>query len=327
MRSGAPVVLPLTDRRHAAIPCWPIGSGQCPRGAPFPYTTTRMAPLASSACKPVSSPATTSSSWNAGPFACRGLGPAACRGAIRHQQTLSNAILDTIDALVVVLDRDGHLTWINRAAQQSTGYSPTEICGRSFVATVLPKKNWHRNGGVSPWRGSWIARDRNSLVKKEGPRRPGSLELPRRSPADGSIQSIVLTGTMVPARRSRRRSPPRFPGRSRAGLFACTQWPVGKEDAKSPRRTFRFRQSIAPMEGSSLPTPNQFFEVNCKNISAGGISFFLPRKPDFTSLVVALGRPPGVTYFTASVVRLLEQQRNGKAAYMVGCRFIGRVHL
>ena len=107
--------------------------------------------------------------------------------------------------------------------------------------------------------------------------------------------------------------------------------PVGAKHSKdlrtSPRRNYQYRQTVAPMFGRELPPQTKFFEVECKDISAGGIAFYLDRPPDFENVVVALGRPPAQTHFTARVVRIATLRRDGKRCYLIGCRFTGRVVL
>lgn len=103
--------------------------------------------------------------------------------------------------------------------------------------------------------------------------------------------------------------------------------PDATDKRTSPRRRYKYRQSIAPMYGGVIPPRRKFFEVICEDISGGGISFYLDQAPDFDQLVVALGRPPLLTYFTAEVVRTIERVIDGYQVYLVGCRFMGRVHV
>lgn len=98
-----------------------------------------------------------------------------------------------------------------------------------------------------------------------------------------------------------------------------------RELRRSPRLSFQYIQRIAPMFGNQLPPRKKFFDVECKDISAGGIAFFLDRAPDFDTLVVALGRPPGERFFSARVVRVAKTDHQGRTRYLVGCRFTGRV--
>jgi PAS domain S-box-containing protein len=50
--------------------------------------------------------------------------------ALRREHAFSSAVLDTSAALVVVLDRYGHIVRFNRACEQTTGYSAAEVRGK-----------------------------------------------------------------------------------------------------------------------------------------------------------------------------------------------------
>ncbi|HUT10709.1 MAG TPA: GAF domain-containing protein [Thermoguttaceae bacterium] len=102
---------------------------------------------------------------------------------------------------------------------------------------------------------------------------------------------------------------------------------TGQEQRNSPRRTFQYRQAIAPMYGDVLPSRKKFFTVVCDDISAGGLSFYMENPPEFEKLVVALGQPPSVSFFTAEVVRVIERELDGQPVHLIGCRFTGRAHL
>ena len=51
-------------------------------------------------------------------------------GALQQQRNLLSAILDTVGALVVVLDQEGRIIRFNRACEQLTGYAFSEVQGR-----------------------------------------------------------------------------------------------------------------------------------------------------------------------------------------------------
>jgi hypothetical protein len=93
----------------------------------------------------------------------------------------------------------------------------------------------------------------------------------------------------------------------------------------SPRRTYQYRQLIAPLIGDRLPARNRFFEAVCEDISAGGISFYLDTPPDFKRVVVGLGQAPQLTFFTATIARVAETEFEGRRQFLVGCRFTGRI--
>jgi len=109
--------------------------------------------------------------------------------------------------------------------------------------------------------------------------------------------------------------------------FSKVKTESASETRNSPRRAFNYRQLIAPVHDKAMPSRNKFFQVACEDISAGGISFLMDGKPEFKDVVVALGRPPMLTFFTAEIVRISEKEIDGERAYLVGCRFTGRVSL
>jgi PAS domain-containing protein len=50
--------------------------------------------------------------------------------ALHQERNVVSAILDTVGALVVVLDPDGRITRFNRACELTTGYSLEEVRGK-----------------------------------------------------------------------------------------------------------------------------------------------------------------------------------------------------
>jgi len=101
---------------------------------------------------------------------------------------------------------------------------------------------------------------------------------------------------------------------------------VGEEGRTSVRRSFNYKQLVAPMYEGLMPSRKDFFQVTCENISAGGFAFYIENKPDFEYLVVALGQTPMLTFFSARVIRVMQRELGGKELYLVGCRFSGRVY-
>jgi hypothetical protein len=115
------------------------------------------------------------------------------------------------------------------------------------------------------------------------------------------------------------------------------------------RQAFLSSQRIAPRRGPGVPDESQFVEVPCYDLSRGGFSFLLPRRPDFDSLAVAFGTPPEVLYMAAEVShcgdvlvhssgevkplgvppsQLDDGDRDDPTAVpmvLVGCRFSGRL--
>ncbi len=94
-----------------------------------------------------------------------------------------------------------------------------------------------------------------------------------------------------------------------------------------PRHKFPRVQSIAPYVAGRFPAADEFREVQCRDINSGGISFWLPSPLECSSLVVALGNDDTLKYLLAEVAHTSAVQRGDKTAYLVGCRFTGRVDL
>ena len=100
-----------------------------------------------------------------------------------------------------------------------------------------------------------------------------------------------------------------------------------REQRSSFRNAYHYWQAIGPIYDGLLPSRHELFDVICEDLSAGGIAFHLDWAPDFQDLVVALGRPPALSHFTARVVRIMPKAHDGKQVYLVGCCFTGRIHL
>lgn len=103
------------------------------------------------------------------------------------------------------------------------------------------------------------------------------------------------------------------------------QW--SSDRRASARHRFPRVQSIAPYVNGQLPSPNMFYAVQCRDLTSGGLSFWLPNPPEFSTLVVALGGEENVKHLTAEVVHTTKIERDGKSMYLVGCRFLGRVEI
>ncbi len=95
----------------------------------------------------------------------------------------------------------------------------------------------------------------------------------------------------------------------------------------SPRRAYPYRQQVAPFINNVLPTRGEFSEVQFRDISAGGVSFVLDHPPAFDMVVLALGCPPNFHYVSARVVNVAEELHKDGHNFIVGCCFVGRVHL
>lgn len=97
------------------------------------------------------------------------------------------------------------------------------------------------------------------------------------------------------------------------------------QDRRSSRRhSYPYWQNIAPIVRGRLPDGEEFVQVECLDLSAGGFAFYFDHLPAFEELVLLLGHPPQVSKIVCRVVRVALVKRGGREEYLIGCRFIGR---
>lgn len=100
--------------------------------------------------------------------------------------------------------------------------------------------------------------------------------------------------------------------------------PVGQERRRRPRLEYAFVQRVGPLIHGRRPHPRRFFQVECKDISTGGFSFYLDELPDFYEMVVALGPQGDETLIQARVAHVREIECDDGVRYLIGCRFVER---
>ncbi len=101
--------------------------------------------------------------------------------------------------------------------------------------------------------------------------------------------------------------------------------PIDRERRRRARLSYPYCQRIAPILDGRLPDDDEFVQIQCNDIAAGGFSFISTKPMQSDMLVVALGTPPRLTYLTAQVAHVTRIERDGERMYMVGCSYIGRV--
>lgn len=95
-----------------------------------------------------------------------------------------------------------------------------------------------------------------------------------------------------------------------------------RERRRSPRQQFPVMQLMAPFH-RKMPRADQFTPVSCRDLSSSGLAFYLPRRADFTKVIIGLGKAPQLTYVAARVVR--QVACTGGGGVLVGCEFVDRV--
>jgi len=89
--------------------------------------------------------------------------------ALQEERNVASAILDTVGALVVVMDKEGRIVRFNRACEQITGYSLNEVQGRCPWDLFLTAEEGERfrasflqacdNSSGTDYEGLWLTRD------------------------------------------------------------------------------------------------------------------------------------------------------------------------
>lgn len=269
------------------------------------------------------------------------------------QQRLSAEMLQTLEALVVLLDPQGRIQRINKMGQRITGFTAAEIVRRP-IAQVFPvdgESNLFTDifdklrQGISP------LHYESRLRTKDGSPRWIAWTYSAVHGDDGAIESILATGLDHTAQRE---TEVKLQQAEQAKLEAHRQLelllpnPVAPSDANveaareaamravSPvivggldrrdraRQPYPYRQFVGPILAGQLPDRRRLVKVLCRDIAPGGVSFLSPTPPVADSFVVALGRPPRLTYLTASVAHVTRVEHEGRKMYLIGCNYTGR---
>ncbi len=282
---------------------------------------------------------------------------------LEEAREIKSSLLGMVDSMVMTLDKDGRVVDMNRACEEMTSFRLDDVRDRPFwQAMVTPDDADLVRVIFESSRGSQIPSEfEGEVLARDGSRRRVSWSLKVLS--TGDVQTILVTGrdqtvqTEIKAELERMKSLAEETTKNLGQLAAkLNQKPVaiasqpaaqeadkkngdplafletagtgkGSEQRRSPRRAYRYRQGIAPMNGKQLPAPGGFFEVEFWDISACGFSFFMDQLPKFENLVAALGRPPALAHFAARVMRVARMKQGENTRYLVGCDFINRIHL
>jgi len=123
--------------------------------------------------------------------------------ALEHERNLGAAILNTADALVVVLDREGRIFRFNQACEETTGWTSDEVRNRRVWDLFLTDED------VEPvkvvindiHRGQFPRYHENHWLTKAGERRLISWSNTALCDSDGTVEYVVATGIDVTEQR------------------------------------------------------------------------------------------------------------------------------
>lgn len=265
---------------------------------------------------------------------------ARCRAeqALAAEQRLSAGMLHAVEAIVLVLDGRGNILHVNEAFQRITGRSLDAVRRRPVwdVVPVAEELELFKTIFEGLCQGLGPVRFEGNLLTESSEKRRIAWSLNTVRDAVGEIESILATGTDVselpkqpgegfaPAALLQDRSDDGGPAPQKKPAPAGAPGSVHEERRRQQRRSYPYRQSIAPVLHGELPDPADFYPVQCNDIAAGGFSYWSPRPPESATIVVALGTPPALTYLHAQIAHVTRVRKNGKWMYSVGCSYTGR---
>jgi len=289
--------------------------------------------------------------------------------ALSSQRRLSTCILQTLEAMVLVLSPEGEIVYLNPACERRTGFKSNQVAGQPFVSLLPVPAEAEAFGQLLrriPRATGMLECQSDLSANTPDPLRV-AWSCTRILAGNGEMESIVVTGiditqqckaeqravvataaaeeaqrvlaqTLDRQTSAQRRetdpasdegaSPETPPPAPTVQLPAFQPMPVPPhaERRRRPRRSYPYTQRVAPVLGGELPSIDQFVEVQCNDIAAGGFSYLSPTPPLSDTLVVALGAPPFFTFLTAQVAHITRLRQQGQRMFLIGCSYIGRAN-
>jgi PAS domain S-box-containing protein len=254
------------------------------------------------------------------------------REELERERRFQSIVLDSTVSLMLVVSPTGQIMQTNRATTRSLGFEVRELVGRSMVSALLVPEELE----VVQQALEQIAGALNPLmmeawaVTKSGERRRIQWSLAGMTNSSAQLEGIVLTGIDVTRQREIEAELALAKGEEIDSteprpFKVIPQGPKGDRRVRT-RRSFPYVQMIAPMVNGEMPPEHRFRPVRCRDISPTGFSFLSPTPPDFQDLMVALGGETTTTYLAARVMHATIVERDNKAAYIVGCRYLSRAN-
>jgi PAS domain S-box-containing protein len=119
--------------------------------------------------------------------------------ALQEERNFAAALLDTLGALVVVLDRDGRIVRFNRACERTTGYFFSEVQGRRMGDLLADRDEGIRFDSLVNQlsRGERPGTFEISLATREAMDRCISWSSTVLDGRDGAVEYVIITGIDV----------------------------------------------------------------------------------------------------------------------------------
>ncbi|MHC1727817.1 MAG: ATP-binding protein [Syntrophobacteraceae bacterium] len=122
---------------------------------------------------------------------------------LNHAHALTRTILDTVDGLIMVLDRNGGIVRFNAACERLTGWAADEVSGRCFWEFLVPEEQ--RAGVIDTFKkltsGFFPSRYENEWLLRYGGRRWITWANSSLLNAEGGVEYVIGTGIDITERK------------------------------------------------------------------------------------------------------------------------------
>lgn len=275
-----------------------------------------------------------------------------------ESQSFMQGLLQTVEALVLILGAEGQILRINETCERVTGFSLADLRERplwnSFAAPS--EAELYRTMFERLRQGEFHVACETFLWTKHAQQRRIRWSCGVIPAARGRAKTFLATGMDITEHYLSKQAV--FSAEPAAGLAPAAAEPmpivspegrrsqllsaddafasspgdglvvplstVPRERRRQSRRPYPYRQKVAPIVNGQLPSRRLFREVLCHDIAAGGIGFLLESPPESDAYVIALGSQPRLTYLIARVAHVTPLVRDGNQVYKIGCKYTGR---
>lgn len=119
--------------------------------------------------------------------------------SLQRERTFVSAVLETVGALVTVLDRQGRIVTFNRACEEATGYRVEEVKGRCFWEFMLTADEMEpvKDAFARLRAGEFPNEHENYWVAKDGTRRLIHWTNSCLTDPSGAVEFVIGTGIEV----------------------------------------------------------------------------------------------------------------------------------
>ena len=248
---------------------------------------------------------------------------------------LSVEAIEAVDAAVVMLDLDLRLLKINRCGEELTGFLAADVERREFCsAFVTAEEEATVNQAFAQLLSDGQPqRFEARLLRKHGDERRVEWRFRRLPGAHTGIllgagadvtAKWQLEGQLAKLQQATSATPQTAAKQASADSNDANESGDGANRRKFPRRPYPYAQRMAPIRNGEMPGLEDFKEVECRDISAGGFSYYATSKPTENDIIVAFGAKGSETFLAARIMHVRPAVRNGKQYFAVGCQYTGR---